>query len=381
MVRLFSRVTAFVYKRAAKPILFRLAPDGVHTRMIISARMVQKIPLLPQTVAAIWAYRNTARLSQQIHGLTFINPIGLSAGLDKNAEIVPVVKAIGFGFATIGSVTHEPCSGNPRPWFFRLPRSQALVVHVGLANHGVKRIIQRINRYSPRLFRCFPLVVSVAKTNSTVACTDTGAIADYVASLKLIKMQTAAAVVELNISCPNTYGGEPFTTPERLSQLLKAVDAVELNKPLWVKMPLNLSWKEFDALLKVLTQHTVAGVTIANLNKDRRAVNPADGLTDATPGNLGGRLNTQLCNELISKTYQSYGDRLCIIGVGGVFSAEDAYEKIKRGAHLVDMITGLIFNGPQVVGQINYDLAQLVARDGYRNVSEAVGAYHRTHKT
>ena len=331
---------------------------------------------LAKHLPKVLTYRNDSFLSQEIQGTRFTNPVGLSAGLDKNAEILPLVKSIGFGFATIGSITAEVCPGNPKPWFYRLPQRKSLVVYAGLANHGVIRIAQRLQTYKAGVFDNFPVVASIAKTNSPATCTDQEAIDDYTASLKHLAQNDRIRVFEINISCPNTYGGEPFTTPARLEALLTAIDELRLEKPIWIKMPINLPWKEFDPLLKVILKHQVAAVTIGNLNKDRSAVPTAE-LPADVKGNLSGLPTQALSDDLIAKTYEAYGDKLMIVGVGGIFSAEDAYRKICLGATLVDIITGMIYEGPQLIGQINRDLVALLQKDGYTHISQAIGSSHQ----
>ena len=184
-------------------------------------------------------------------------------------------------------------------------------------------------------------------------------------------------MITVNLSCPNTTGGEPFTEAKNLDQLLTAIDSLQLPVPVFLKMPNQLSWTAFDTLLSVAVEHEISGVTIANLVKKRSLVDIKDPLTDATPGGVSGRPTFKPSNELIKKTYKKYGDRLTVIGVGGVFSAEDAYEKIKCGASLIELITGMIFEGPGVIGQINRELVALLKRDGYDHISQAIGVYHR----
>ncbi|MGB4967800.1 MAG: quinone-dependent dihydroorotate dehydrogenase [Candidatus Saccharimonadales bacterium] len=378
MRKSISRASRLTYKHLIKPALFKRTPDDVHEKMIATGSRLMKLPLakhLPQIVA----YQNTSFLTQEIGGVTFQNPVGLSAGLDKNAEIVPLVRSIGFGFATIGSITAEVCPGNPRPWFHRLPEQKSLVVHVGLANHGVAKTHERLKSYKDSLFANFPVIASVAKTNSPKTCTDDEAILDYVTSLRHLAKEPKVQIFELNVSCPNTYGGEPFTTPARLDKLLAAVDEVKTTKPIWVKMPINLAWPEFEALLAVIVKHRVAAVTIGNLNKDRSAV-PTEELPSKINGNLSGKPTEKLSNDLIAQTYRTYGDQLTIIGVGGIFSARDAYRKICLGASLVELITGMIFEGPQLIGQINRDVVKLLKADGFKNVTEAIGSQNRAQK-
>ena len=363
-----------VYSRVVKPVLFTMSPDVVHERMLRGAQLAGRVPGLPRMLRSVWRYDNSARLSQEIYGVPFPNPVGLAAGLDKNADLVRLLPSIGFGFGTVGSVTHQVCEGNPRPWFYRLPKAKSLVVHVGLANHGVKAVATMLKKQTVGLHG-FPVVVSVAKTNCKETCSDPEAIDDYVGSLKLLKDEPSAQVLEINISCPNTYGGEPFTDPKRLEALLVAVDALSITKPIWVKMPINHAWPEFKALLEVIVEHNVQGVTIGNLNKDRTAMAiPAAELPPKVEGNLSGKLTQTLSDALIAQTYREYGKKLTIIGVGGIFTAEDAYRKLCLGASLVELITGMIFEGPQLIGHINCEITHLLAKDGFAHISAAVGS-------
>ena len=305
----------------------------------------------------------------------FDNPIGLSAGFDKNFELPLMMRAIGFGFMEGGSVTHLPCAGNPRPWFHRLPHSRSLVVHAGLANQGVEAVVHRLHSYSWGALEDFPLNISVALTNNKVLIkTEDQAIADYIGSLWYIRQARVGQIVTLNISCPNTYQGEPFTTPKMLERLLGEVDELRMRQSIFIKMPNHLAWREFKRLLDVIVRHNIAGVTISNLAKREAGVELQDALPDSIRGGLSGKPTWARSNELIRRTYKSYGDKLAIIGVGGVFSAEDAYTKIRLGASLVELITGMIFEGPALIGQINKGLAELLERDGFDNVRQAIGA-------
>ncbi len=373
MQTLISNLTANTYKKVLKPLLFKQPPDAVHSHLLKAGNHVQHIPLALGALRKMWAYQNDSRLEQTVLGVRFRNPVGLSAGFDKNFELAPALKAVGFGFMEGGSLTLDACDGNPRPWFYRLPKTQSIVVYAGLANQGVHNIVARIQQYPASTFKDFPLNISVAKTNSEKAASENQAIADYVGSLKHIKKSNVGDVVTLNISCPNAYGGEPFTTPKRLEHLLAEVDTVGLVQPLFIKMPANLAWPEFDGLLQVAASHKIAGVTISNLAKDRGQAKLMDPLPESVKGGLSGKPTWELSNNLIRATYQQYGKRFVIIGVGGIFSAEDAYTKIKLGATLVELITGLIFEGPQLIGQINSGLAALLEEDNFQTIDQAIG--------
>ncbi len=365
------KITRLGYKHVAKPVLFKQHPDHVHHRLVRTAKVVQKVPGV-RDLPRLWEHQSPC-LEQTVLGQRFTNPVGLSAGFDKNIDMAPVIRNVGFGFMIGGSVTAEACDGNPKPWFYRLPKSRSLVVYAGLPNQGVERIAARLNRYPRKLFERFPLIVSVAKTNSIAGATDADAIADYCASLVRLERDGHAPFYEINVSCPNTHGGEPFTTPERLEMLLAAIDTLGIDRPISVKMPIDKPWKEFRKLLDVIVRHNVQAVTIGNLRKDRTDLQLEDELPSDVKGNLSGVPTREISTHLVKKTYQHYGDKLAIIGVGGIFTAQDAYDKIRAGASLVALITGMIFEGPQVVGDINEGLEALLKRDGYTNIAQAIG--------
>lgn len=362
--------TGFAYKKVIKPLLFRLSPDTAHAQVVRGLSLASNTPGIPQLVRQLHV-RTHPELIQRWKGMTFSSPVGLSAGLDKNGRISPMMQALGFGFAEVGSVTAQLCVGNPKPWFYRLPKSQSLVVHVGLANEGVEPIVGRLESYKQV---GFPIVLSIARTNSQAASGIKEGIQDYVASAKRAHRSPAIGMVELNISCPNAYGGQTFTTPKLLTQLLDAIDAVGLSKPVFVKMPIDLSWTQTAALLDVIVKHNITGVTMTNLTKQRSGLVLHDPLPDTVLGGLSGAPIRDLSTELIRKTYAHYGSQLTIIGVGGILSAEDAYEKIKAGATFVELVTGLIMNGPQFVEEVNKGLVRLMRADGYAHISQAVGA-------
>lgn len=372
---LFTTTSRTAYRKIIKPILFKSSPDDVHARLLRMSRIRQRYPFTDSLVSKALSYQNSANLGQTIQGIHFPNPVGLAAGFDKNIELAPTMKAVGYGFMTGGSVTFLACEGNPRPWFYRLPKQKSLVVNVGLANEGTQAVMDRLRTYKQSLFDRFPLVVSVAKTNSPDANDDPSAIADYVGSLSLLQNQPQVSVIEVNISCPNAFGGEPFTDPQRLEQLLANIDALNIAKPVWVKMPIDLAWPAFNELLNVIVRHNVHGVTIGNLQKSRSEI-PSEDLPNEVKGNLSGLPTQAPSDELIRLTYASYGSRLMIVGVGGIFTAQDAYRKICLGASLVELITGMIYEGPQLVGQINRELVDLLKRDNFSTIGEAIGSAH-----
>lgn len=372
MKQLIRTVSKLAYQHVAKPVMFRHSPDAVHKQLIRTARTIQTIPGV-RSLPRLWSH-SSHLLELEVAGMTFRNPVGLSAGFDKSVEMPRLMKQVGFGWVTAGSVTWGEYAGNEGTWFHRLPKSKSLVVNAGLPSEGTPVVARRVSEYNTRLFDGFPLNISIAKTNAKESVGDEAGADDYCRSLLAFDTLPQVTMLEINISCPNTFGGEPFTTPERLEMLLARVDSLHLHKPVFIKMPINLPLDEFDELLDVIVRHDVTGVATGNLLKDRKRANLKDPLPDRVKGNLSGKPNKDISTELIRHIYRRHGDRLVIVGIGGIMSAEDAYEKIRAGASLVALITGLIYEGPQLVGDINHGLVSLLKRDGFTNISEAVGA-------
>lgn len=371
-MKVVRQVTQKGYKHVIKPALFMRKPDSVHKQMIKMAKFVGGVPGV-RSLPKLWSYQNDKYLEQTVAGMMVRNPVGLSAGFDKGIETPRIMRAVGFGFMTGGSVTWGQYKGNEGDWFYRLPKSQSLVVHAGLPSEGTEIVVGRVAKYPESVFRKFPLVVSIAKTNSERAANDVDGIRDYAASLAMFDAESNVGAMEINISCPNAFGGEDFATPKRLDMLLSTVDALSLAKPIFIKMPISIPKKQFLALTDVAATHNITGLTIGNLRKDRDNVELKDELPATVKGNLSGAPNRDVSTELVRETYRRHGDKFILIGVGGIFTAEHAYEKIRAGATLLGMVTGVIFEGPQVVGEINAGLVALLKRDGYANISEAIG--------
>ena len=358
----------FGYKHVIKPFfVFNHRPDEAHDQMIEFCRVTKTIPPL------MWACREMLNytdpmLETNVMGVHFTNPFGLSAGLDKNCEMPVLLDNAGFGFETVGSTTSRPCPGNPKPWFHRLPEYDSMMVHVGLANIGSDKVIERAEQAWTHT-RQMQMSVSIARTNDNKVGDLNEGIEDYCISMRRAAGRTA--MVEVNVSCPNTAAGEPFTAdPANLDRLFSALDDIERLQPTLVKMPLNKSWDEFRHLLDVLANHNVQGVSIANLQKDRTGLE----IPREWEGGLSGGPCYRASNELIARVYREYGERFAIAGIGGVFTPEQAYAKIRAGASLVMFISSLMYRGPQQITVLKRGLAELLRRDSYSSVAEAVGA-------
>ncbi len=367
-----------MYKHVIKPLLFLLTPDFAHRLIVFCGRVAQALPPVRWAIRKSWSFQDKS-LRQEINSVTFSNPIGLSAGFDKNVQLLPLMEDVGFGFASGGSVTLEPRRGNRRPWFHRLPKTKSVVVFAGMPNKGLRKIRNYIERNTHRANSAVSVVsVAVIANKTTIEQaggrpSEQAIINDVKKATEYIIRNKLANVVEINISCPNA-GKEPFIEAESLDALLTTLDIVPRDVPFWVKMPHLYDIKQFDALLGIIVRHNIQGVTVANLVKDRSKIDIKDPLTDEIRGGLSGAPTREHSLELIRHAYKKYGDKLIIIGVGGVFSAEDAYAKIKAGASLVGLITGLFFEGPQLIGRINRELVELLKKDGFSHISEAVGA-------
>ena len=364
-----------MYKKIIKPILFLFPPDFIHNTTVRAGRVVQVLPPVRWILRKWWAYSD-ARLNQSILDIDFSNPIGLSAGFDKNVQLTPLMSSVGFGFETGGSVTLGERKGNARPWFYRLPKTQSLVVHAGLANRGIVNGEATIIKNSRRS-KNLPLFISVAIVAKTSKETCQDAIIDAKNTILYILQHSLSKAIEINISCPNAGDEQPFTNPKMLDELLTELDKIERNLPFLIKMPQVSSLKEFDALLRIVDRHNIQGLTIANLVKDRSSVKLLEELPEEVKGGLSGAPTRKVSTAMVHYAYKKYAKRFTIIGVGGVFSAEHAYEKIRAGASLVGMITGVIFEGPQVVGKINKGLIKLLEEDGFTSITEAIGADHK----
>lgn len=354
MLTPFSTLTAFVYRSALKPVFFQLDPELVHNHMVSMGALIGKSSWLRQLVQVAWAHKSE-KLVVEKDGIRFPNPVGLSAGFDYNADLINILPAVGFGFHTVGTVTLEPYQGNPTPRLARFPRSQALLVNKGLKNLGAEAVIRKLTG----VVMPIPVGISIASTNRSFK-NEREQIENITSCFRLFeRSQVQHAYYELNISCPNTFGGEPFTTPEKLTRLMKKMDGLKLKRPLYVKMPIDQDKNETLQLLKVLDKANVQGVIFGNLTKDKTnpAVHPEDqAIWRGRKGNVSGKPTEHRSNLLIALTKKHYKSRFTIIGTGGIFSGSDALKKIKLGADLVQLITGMIYQGPQVIGQINLSL-------------------------
>jgi len=363
------------YKTLLKPLLFRFDPEWIHDRLIGWGGVMEHFPPLLKVMSRFYGFTDP-RLETRLLGVRFPNPVGLAAGFDKNGRIVPFLAALGFGFIEIGSVSFDPSEGNPKPRLFRLPLDEAVVVHYGLPNEGAPRIHARLRRVYPEV--PVPLGVNLVNTNrgpERLPRSYGEIVDDYVQSARLLK--DTADYLCLNLSCPNTEAGKDFfLQKDPMRDLLSAMEEIRLPCPLFLKVSPAGGVVGIETLLEVVDSFSIVSGFVFNLprGKPDNLKTPA-WVWEAWPGAVSGRPVREIANSWIREMYRRMDrNRYVIIGTGGIFSAEDAYEKIKLGASLVQILTSLPYEGPGLVKRINRVLVRLLERDGFRRLSEAIGA-------
>lgn len=361
------------YRRMIRPVLFRTSPEWIHNRGLDAMSLAGRSRSLCSAIARAHATHDE-RLAVEIAGLKFANPLGLAAGFDKNGRALPLLASLGFGHVEIGSISAEPSAGNPKPRLFRLPRDRAIVVNYGLPNDGADAIAQRLAaaRRLP-----VPLGINIVNTNRGPAAppdSEEDIINDYLRSVR--RLRAHADYFSLNLSCPNTRDGRGFfAEASRLRRLLNGLRQLDLRQPVFLKVSGFPGPAEMETFLETVDGSPfIAGFGI-NLapGKPTGLTTPSKQL-QRMPGAVSGKPCEAATDCVIRELYARMDRRRHkIIGTGGVFTAEDAYRKIRLGASLVQLLTALIYEGPGVVQRINNGLAKLLASDGFRNVAEAVG--------
>jgi len=360
-----------LYNYIIRPILFRFDAESVHDTMTKLCIFLGKHEFIKKIISYFFVYRNS-KLNIDICGIDFENPIGLAAGFDKNANLIDFMPCIGFGFIEVGSVTGEKCLGNPRPRLFRLPKDKTLVINYGLCNDGAEFISKKLTDKKCQI----KLGVSVAKTNDP-NIKGRASIMDYVKAFRLLS--PIGDYTTINISCPNSGDGrifceDPILLDSLLAEVGKEIDKLKVHKPIFLKLKPDLDKKSLDKLLKIVGKYKfVSGFIISNLTRNRAGLKTNVGEVNKTKGSLSGKPVEELSNKMIEYVYSTTKGRYTIIGCGGVFSAEDAYKKIKLGSSLIQLITGMVYEGPALIKNINKGLVKLLAKDGYNSIKEAVG--------
>ena len=353
-----------------RPILFCLPAESAHEFALKTLRSGLSTSFAREAVAKRLATREFGSLNR--FGLEFANPIGLAAGFDKNGSYTPELAALGFGFIEVGTVTNQPQPGNPQPRLFRLPKDRALINRLGFNNVGAAQVAENLRHHRPACV----VGVNIGKSRSVPV---ENAVPDYLASFEAV--YDIADYVAVNVSSPNTPNLRELQAASLLKELVTALQQRnnELSshrpKPLLLKIAPDLSESEIEQIVAVAIEADIAGIIATNTTVRRDGLRtPAAEVHRLGDGGLSGAPLRSRSNEVISLIFNLTHGRLPIIGVGGVFTAGDAWEKICAGASLIQLYTGFIYEGPSVVRRINEGLAAIMKREGFAALDEAVGS-------
>ena len=316
------------------------------------------------------------RLHQKICGIDFCNPVGLAAGFDKNGNAANIWKDFGFGFAEIGTVTKFAQSGNPKPRLFRLAKEQAALNRMGFNNNGADNLVknflkQNVDLKKHRKNNCLGINFGKSKITSLSKATE-----DYLTSLKLLIPYCDYAVI--NVSSPNTQGLRKLQDPILLKELLREVKNLGDCPPLFVKIAPDLSYKDIEDICQLIIDENIDGIIATNTSLDRlgfeqRKIKQTGLLLSEENGGLSGKPLQRKANQIISHIY-NIDKNINLIGVGGIDSPESAWERICSGASLVQIYTGWIYNGPQLVPNILNGIIKQINIHQLSNVKEAIGS-------
>lgn len=334
-------------------LLFLLSPEIAHSLAIVVLKSLpyRKPIELPES------------LSVNLFGNKLRSPIGLAAGFDKNAEVIKPMLSLGFGFVEVGTVTAKSQHGNKKPRIFRLIKDQAIINRLGFNNKGIEYFLKQISHI--KLDNCV-FGINIGKNS-----TSKDQISDYIKLIEIVHGKSNYIV--LNISSPNTPNLRNLHNKQELSQLLQAVcdlkKSKSINTPIILKISPDIDQHTKENIAELTMEYKIDGLIVSNTTINRNNLHSHQ----SESGGLSGKPLLTLSTKLLSDMHKLTEGKILLIGCGGVSSGADAYEKIKAGASLVQLYTSLIYHGPRVVNQINLELAELVRKDGFSNVSEAIG--------
>ncbi len=341
------------------PIFHQMDPEKAHDLTIQALRT----GLLTKKTKA-----SDPKLSQSILGLKFPNPIGLAAGFDKNAEVADVMLGYGFGFVEVGTVTPLPQEGNPKPRVFRDKGSKHVINRMGFPNQGADIFEGNYQDFRAAGENCQGIIgINVGKNKD-----QDDALADYVDLVH--RFGKHADYLAINISSPNTPGLRDLQDPKELSPFLKQLVIVRnarCKTPIFIKLAPDLTDDQAKAIAGCVKDAGIDGIILTNTTLERPSI--IDDNFAKETGGLSGPVLQHKSNHLISVFYKETGGTIPIIGVGGIDSAQSAYDKIKAGASLVQLYTALIYQGPSLFKKINIGLVELLKADGLTSIGEAIG--------
>jgi len=361
-----------LYRSLLRPLLFRMDPERVHEiTLSLLARLSSLEPVLE------WLFVETdPRLQVRLGSLKFPNPVGLAAGFDKNARAVRIWPVFGFGFIEIGAVTALAQPGNPKPRLFRLPEDKALINRLGFNNEGATAIAARLDILQRKgTLPKIPLGINIGKTK---VIDNREATEDYLFTFE--KLYGLGDYFTLNVSSPNTPHLRELQEKSLLKELAQAIQEKNRDlaakshageKPVLVKVAPDMEFSQLDDIIDVSLSCGVTGIIATNASAFMRETlsHPID-----EPGGLSGRPLRPKAGVFVRHIYTTTRGRLPVIGSGGIFTAEDAYERITAGASAVQVYTGFVYEGPGMIKHIHRGLLRLLERDGFKNLEGAVGS-------
>lgn len=351
-----------MYQSLFSPLLFRLDPETAHHLMLRSCRLADTA-VIRGIIRRHFALEESC-LSCERFGLRFANPIGLAAGFDKNAEIVRVLAALGFGFLELGSITGQAQPGNPRPRIFRYPQQRALINRMGFPSEGADVVAARLAVLRGQA-GLPPIGINLGKTKSVPL---DEALSDYLYTFE--RVQQYADYVALNVSSPNTPELRKLQERPRLEALFRGVQEHNRRKvPLLIKIAPDLELRDLDDVLDCCLACNVAGIIATNTTFSREGL--PSGVTET--GGLSGEPLRQKSLEMVAYIYSRTQGALPIVGVGGVSTAQHAFDLIAAGASLIQLYTALVYEGPSLVRRIKSELAVLLRERGLNSLDQLVG--------
>jgi dihydroorotate dehydrogenase len=352
-----------------RPALFRLPPERAHKAGVAALNAALATPAARAAARARYAV-DDARLRVERFGIRFPNPVGLAAGFDKSAESFNALGALGFGHVEVGTVTALAQPGNPQPRLFRLPEDDALLNRMGFNNPGAEAVAARLARA-----RIEPVLgINIGKSKAAPL---EDATADYLRSFDLLA--AFARYVAVNVSSPNTPGLRALQDAGPLRELLRALrtraDERAGGIPILLKIAPDLGDAQVEEVAGIALEEGIAGIIATNTTVSRAGLH---GDVDALgAGGVSGAPVRARARAVVARVFHMTGGRVPVVGVGGVFTAEDAWKMIVAGASLVQVWTGFVYRGPAIARDVNAGLLRYLERFGLRSVDEAVGLAHR----
>ena len=346
--------------RLIRPLLFGLDAEVAHHVGMWGLSLAELAPGIASFMRAR-AHPDRSTLKVRVGGLDFPNPVGLAAGLDKNAESITGLFSLGFGSVEVGTVTPRAQPGNPKPRIFRLKEHEALINRLGFNNEGMNAMAGRLRELE---WRPAPIGVNIGKNKDTPL---ESAVDDYVVCAE--KLSPLADYVVVNLSSPNTPGLRQLQEPEVLATLLMAVREKVVGRPLFLKIAPDLGDEAIDAAVDVARDCDTDGIICTNTTITR----PVEHKLAAEAGGLSGRPLFERSTEVVRRAFKRTNGALPVIGVGGIFSGEDAWKKICAGASLVQIYSGFIYRGPELVTEILNTLEEKLSELKLDSIAKAVG--------